>query len=108
MRGRLPFPVVALILLLMVQVGGWAQLETVPKQPDEELYGSWVNAKALAYVLYGQKSVVGPDAMEIYGQASDPAPDMVVSWDISSKWTDSEATSGTRPSGRGRREPTRV
>jgi hypothetical protein len=79
-------------------------METVAKQSDEELYGTWVNEKALATVFYGQKSVVGPDAIDIYSQASDPAPGMVLSWEISSKWTDSEGnvwykTFGARTAG---------
>lgn len=89
MQGRMRFPIAALLLLSVIQVGGWAQEDVIPKG-DEELYGTWVNEKNNADVFHGQKVVVTAAGMDIYSKASDPAPGMVVSWDITSKWTDSE------------------
>jgi len=57
---------------------------------EEEIYGTWVNADNRADVLHGQKAVVTADAMRIFSKASDLEPGMEVSWDITSKWTDSE------------------
>lgn len=103
MKGRMRFPIAALLLLSIIQVGGWAQ-ENVVQKGDEELYGTWVNEKNSADVFHGQKVVVTAAGMEIHGKASDPAPGMVVSWDMTSKWTDSEGnvwykTFGTSISG---------
>ena len=89
MRGRMLLLSAALVILSMGQVRGWTQGDTVPKG-DEELYGTWANEKNNADVFHGQKVVVGSEGMEIYCRVSDPAPDMVVSWEISSKWADSE------------------
>jgi hypothetical protein len=89
MKGRMCLPVAALLLLSMIQVGGWAQENFVPKG-DEELYGTWANEKNNVDVFHGQKVVVAADGMDIYCRVSDPAPGMEVSWEISSKWTDSE------------------
>ena len=71
---------------------------------EEEIYGTWVNADNRADVLHGQKAVVTADAMRIFSKASDLEPGMEVSWDITSKWTDSEGnvwykTQGTSTGG---------
>jgi hypothetical protein len=89
MKGRM-FPAgVALLFLLMPEVRIWAQ-ESIVAKVDEELYGTWANENSRADVLAGQKVVVAADAMKIYCKVSDQAPGMEVSWDITSKWTDSE------------------
>jgi hypothetical protein len=89
MKGRMCLAGVALLFLSMPEVRVWAQ-ESVVAKAEEELYGTWANENNNADVLHGQKAVVTADGMKIYCKVSDPEPGMEVSWDISSKWTDSE------------------
>ena len=89
MKGRMCLSVAALILLAMSPVWVCAQENVVPKS-DEVLYGTWANEKNGADVCHGQKVVVTANAMEVYCKVYDPESSMEVSWEISSKWTDSE------------------
>jgi hypothetical protein len=89
MRGRTGFPIAVLLLSTMIQVRGWPQ-EPVIAKGAEELFGTWVNEKNAADVFNGQKVVVAADGMKVYCKVSDPAPRMIVSWEITGKWKDSE------------------
>jgi hypothetical protein len=83
------FSVAALFLMAMIQVKVWPQEAVVPKGA-EELFGTWANEKNLADVFHGQKVIVTADGMKVFCRVSDPDPRMIVSWDITGKWTDSE------------------
>ena len=89
MRVRTCLPGAALLLLAMIQIGGWAQEAVVPKGA-EELFGTWANEKNLADVFHGQKVIVSADGMKIFCKVSDPDPRMIVTWEITGKWKDSE------------------
>jgi hypothetical protein len=89
MKRRMWLAGAAMLFLLMPEVSIWAQ-ESVIAKGEEEIYGTWANENNRADVLHGQKVVVGPDAMRIFCKVSDPECGMEVSWDITSKWTDSE------------------
>jgi len=89
MKRRMWLAGAALLFLLIPDVRTWAQ-ESVIVKGEEEIYGTWVNADNRADVLHGQKVVVGPDAMRIFCIVSDLECGMEVSWDSTSKWTDSE------------------
>jgi hypothetical protein len=86
---RVRMSLASLLLLTVVFAGLWAQENVLPKG-EEELFGTWVNEKNSADVLHGQKVVVTADAMMIYSKASDLEACMQISWDISSKWADSD------------------
>jgi hypothetical protein len=89
MRGRGCVSIVALLLASIVPIGGWSQEIVIPKG-DEALYGTWANEKNLVDVLHGQKVIVSADGMKVFSKVSDPDPRMIVTWEITGKWKDSD------------------
>lgn len=90
MRGRMCLFIAIQLVLSMSPVWGGGKQENFVPKGKEELYGTWTNEKNSADVFHGQKVVVTAERMRIYTKVSDPAPAMEVSWEITSKWTDSE------------------
>jgi len=79
---------VAVTLLSISMLRGWAQERYVPKA-DEELYGTWTNERYTGIASYqSQKCVVTADAYQCYAKLSDSLPQEEGTAQIDSKWTD--------------------
>jgi hypothetical protein len=72
------------ILLALIQIGGWAQGKYVPA-PNEMFYGTWTNDK-----ITPQKTVAFPGGWKNYNLISDANPVEEGTEQIVEKWTDPE------------------
>lgn len=75
-----------MVVLAVSAVAGFGQEKYSPK-PNEELYGTWINAEQFSY---SQKSVNGPGGYKEYWRIADSAPSAEGTEEIYGKWTDSE------------------
>jgi hypothetical protein len=84
MKTRMMLCYMPVMLVFLIQIGGWSQGKYVPT-PNEEMNGVWINAKADI-----QKHVNTSDGWKMYVNISDSVPWDVGTGGIDSKWTDSE------------------
>ena len=78
----------SILLLGLIQVGGWAQTKYVPKE-NEEIYGTWLNEKR-TNTDNCQKLVITADGWKEYYNISDSVSFFEGRGFFDSKWTDSE------------------
>ena len=89
MKTRMLIVGASIVLLVLIQIGGWAQTKYVPKE-NEELYGTWINQGTPRKFSYIPKQLLLPNAFGNYSKVSDSNPFEEGTFEIVSKWTDSE------------------
>ena len=91
MNARTLIVVGSIVLLALIQIGGWAQTKYVPKE-NEEIYGTWINNQDKGDLFHPQKVILTAGKVVMYFKISDtdPSADGDMTWQIGSKWTDSE------------------
>jgi hypothetical protein len=77
------------VAVILIVAGGCAPGKYVAKQ-NEQLYGTWTNQQNVGGVLSPQKAVVTVDGNKLYSKISDSVPSEENTFQIDSKWTDSE------------------
>ena len=87
-EGRILIVAVSIVLLALIQIGGWAQTKYVPKE-NEEIYGTWLNEKR-TNTDNCQKVVITADGWKEYYNISDSVSFFEGREFFDSKWTDSE------------------
>jgi len=80
----------SIVLLALIQSGGWSQTKYVPKE-NEELYATWINERnPKGDMDHPQKDVSAPGRYELYYSIADSEPFETGTVEIEAKWTDSE------------------
>jgi hypothetical protein len=77
------------IAVILIMVAGCAPGKYVAKQ-NEQLFGTWTNEQNVGSVYDPQKVVIAIDGYKLYSKISDSVPSEENTWQIDSKWTDSE------------------
>lgn len=88
MKGRVTFLGSLIMLLVLIQLAGWAQEKYIPKD-GEELYGTWINDKTLNS-FHVQKVINFAGGWKGFSEISETAPHDEGTVRIDKKWTDED------------------